>query len=97
LTPIVEVRFKGNRKEYFTWSSAEPLALHDPVIVEVERGEDFGRVSALGAVAAQKCAGCQGCSLAASAAPAAPVSPERRILRRGTSDDIRLADQLHGE
>ena len=97
MTPIVEVRFKGNRKEYFTWSSAEPLALHDPVIVEVERGEDFGRVSALGAVAAQKCAGCQGCSLAASAAPATPVSPERRILRRGTSDDIRLADQLHGE
>jgi len=97
LTPIVEVRFKGNRKEYFTWSSAEPLALHDAVIVEVERGEDFGRVSALGAVAAQKCAGCQGCSLAASAAPAAPVSPERRILRRGTGDDIRLADQLHGE
>ena len=97
MTSIVEVRFKGNRKEYFTWSSAEPLALHDPVIVEVERGEDFGRVSALGAVAAQKCAGCQGCSLAASAAPAAPVSPERRILRRGTSDDIRLADQLHGE
>jgi cell fate regulator YaaT (PSP1 superfamily) len=100
LTPIVEVRFKGNRKEYFTWSSAEPLALHDPVIVEVERGEDFGRVSALGAVAAQKCAGCQGCSLADSAtpaAPAAPVSSERRILRRGTADDIRLADQLHGE
>ena len=100
MTPIVEVRFKGNRKEYFTWSSAEPLALHDPVIVEVERGEDFGRVSALGAVAAQKCAGCQGCSLADSAtpaAPAAPVSSERRILRRGTADDIRLADQLHGE
>ncbi len=97
MTPIVEVRFKGNRKEYFSWPSGEPLALRDPVIVEVERGEDFGRVSALGAVAAQKCAGCQGCSLAASAAPAAPVNPERRILRRATPDDIRLADQQHGE
>ena len=108
MTPIVEVRFKGNRKEYFTWSSAELLALHDPVIVEVERGEDFGRVSALGAVAAQKCAGCHGCSVAPPPAPApAPDAPaasgaaatdaERRVVRRATADDIRLADQLHGE
>ena len=108
MTPIVEVRFKGNRKEYFTWSSAEPLALHDPVIVEVERGEDFGRVSALGAVAAQKCAGCHGCSvapapppapLAAPAAPAVSGAPdaERHVVRRATADDVRLADQLHGE
>ncbi len=103
MTPIVEVRFKGNRKEYFTWSSAEPLALHDPVIVEVERGEDFGRVSALGAVAAQKCAGCHGCSVAPppapAPAPAAPAAPDagRHVVRRATADDIRLADQLHGE
>jgi len=95
LTDVVEVRFKGNRKEFFTWPSAEPLALHDPVIVEVERGQDLGRVSALGPVAARKCGGsCSGCSLAA-AAPAAP--PERRILRRATPDDEGVADRLHGE
>jgi len=100
LTEIVEVRFKGNRKEYFSWPSAEPLALHDPVIVEVERGQDFGRVSALGPVAAKKCgAGCSGCSLAA---PAPPVSPEgpatlHRVLRRATAADAAQADQLHAE
>jgi cell fate regulator YaaT (PSP1 superfamily) len=82
LIDVVEVRFKGNRKEYFTWPSPEPLALHEAVIVEVERGEDLGRVSALGPVAAKKCgSGCSGCSLAgggagAGAAPAGgpPVS-----------------------
>ena len=95
MTDVVEVRFKGNRKEFFTWPSAEPLALHDPVIVEVERGQDLGRVSALGPVAARKCGGsCSGCSLAA-AAPVAP--PERRIVRRATPDDEGVADRLHGE
>jgi cell fate regulator YaaT (PSP1 superfamily) len=100
LTEVVEVRFKGNRKEYFSWPSAEPLALHDPVIVEVERGQDFGRVSALGPVAAKKCGvGCSGCSLAA---PHTPVSPEEpatlhRVLRRATAADSAQADQLHAE
>jgi cell fate regulator YaaT (PSP1 superfamily) len=96
LTDVVEVRFKGNRKEYFAWPSAEPLALHDSVIVEVDRGQDLGRVSALGPVAAKKCAGsCSGCSLAE--AVAAPTEATRRILRRATADDAAQAEQLHGE
>ena len=57
MTDVIEVRFKGNRKEFFSWPSAEPLALHDSVIVEVDRGQDLGRVSAVGPVAAKKCAG----------------------------------------
>ncbi len=102
LTEVIEVRFKGNRKEFFTWPSDEPLALHDPVIVEVERGQDFGRVSAVGPVAARKCGGgCSGCSLAAAAAsppsPSSSPSPERRIVRRATPDDATRADRLHGE
>jgi cell fate regulator YaaT (PSP1 superfamily) len=96
LTDVVEVRFKGNRKAFFTWPSAEPLALHDPVIVEVERGQDLGRVSALGAVAAKKCGGgCSGCSLAEAAAP--PAETPRRILRRATAEDAALAGLLQGE
>jgi len=72
LTDVIEVRFKGNRKEFFSWSSAEPLALHDSVIVEVDRGQDLGRVSAVGPVAAKKCASsCSGCSLASPH----PLSP----------------------
>ncbi|HKW41059.1 MAG TPA: regulatory iron-sulfur-containing complex subunit RicT [Gemmatimonadales bacterium] len=81
MTDVIEVRFKGNRKEYFSWSSADviPLALHDPVIVEVERGEDLGRVSALGPVAAKKCAGgCNGCAIAGGAAGAGDMGPSLR-------------------
>jgi cell fate regulator YaaT (PSP1 superfamily) len=96
LPEVVEVRFKGNRKEYFTWPSEQLPALHDPVIVEVERGQDFGRVSAVGPVAVRKCGGgCSGCSLAEAGSP--PPAPERRVLRRATPDDAALADRLHGE
>ena len=94
MNPIVEVRFKGNRKEYFTWPSEEPLALHDAVIVAVERGQDFGRVSAVGPIAARKCGGgCHGCALAEGAPPAV----ERKIVRRAGPDDTRTAEQLHTE
>jgi cell fate regulator YaaT (PSP1 superfamily) len=108
LTDVIEVRFKGNRKEYFSWSSvdAAPLALHDSVIVEVERGQDLGRVSALGPVAAKKCGGsCSGCSLAATPGEAVgspspqspPIPPPHRVLRRATAADTAVAERLHGE
>ena len=97
MTDVIEVRFKGNRKEFFSWPSAEPLVLHECVIVEVERGQDFGRVSAVGPVAAKKCAGsCSGCSLAEAAA-SPPPDPAHRILRRATPDDAAVAEQLHRE
>jgi len=91
LNPVVEVRFKGNRLEYFTWQPAEPLALDDPVIVEVERGQDLGTVSALGESALKKCGrGCHGCTLQ----EAADTRATRRIVRRATSGDVAVADQL---
>ena len=107
MTDVIEVRFKGNRKEFFSWPSAEPLALHDSVIVEVDRGQDLGRVSAVGPVAAKKCAGgCSGCSLAAphplSSSPQGGEGGREtaslpRILRRATADDAAVAEQLHRE
>jgi cell fate regulator YaaT (PSP1 superfamily) len=98
LTDVIEVRFKGNRKEYFSWPSAEPLALHESVIVEVDRGQDLGRVSAVGPVAAKKCAGsCSGCSLASPHPPDQEAAPLRRILRRATADDAAVAEALQRE
>lgn len=87
MTHLLEVRFKGNRKEYFTWPSEEPLQLDDPVIVEVERGEDLGRVSALGAVAAKKCERCGSCGAQAE-------TEKTRVLRRATDEDVRVAAEL---
>ncbi|MGH7644784.1 MAG: PSP1 domain-containing protein [Gemmatimonadales bacterium] len=93
MSAVVEVRFKGNRNEYFTWpaGAAPPPAVHDAVIVEVERGQDLGRVSATGDVAERKCArGCGGCAVAEAVAQTAT----RRVVRRATADDLHRSDEL---
>jgi cell fate regulator YaaT (PSP1 superfamily) len=91
LTVVVEVRFKGNRKGYFRWPADDPTALHldDPVIVEVERGQDCGRVSALGEGALKKCGRCNACSLGEAAA-----TVESRVVRRATAGDLRTEGEL---
>ena len=59
----VEVRFKGNRRGFYDWPVATaPLRLNEPVLVEVERGLDFGRVNTIGDDALKKCGGCTSCS-----------------------------------
>ena len=93
MTSVLEVRFKGNRREYFTWPShdSSPLRLDTPVIVEVERGQDFGVVSAVGSVAEKKCERCGACGQQGSeAAPAAP----RGIVRVATPEDRKTATEL---
>jgi cell fate regulator YaaT (PSP1 superfamily) len=91
LTFVVEVRFKGNRKGYFSWPTEDPtsLRLDDPVIVEVERGQDCGRVSALGDGALKRCSRCNGCSLSE-----APATVEARVVRRATEADLRVESEL---
>jgi len=85
----LEVRFKGNRREYFSWPSQDssPLRLDTPVIVEVERGQDFGVVSAIGATAEKKCQRCGACGQAESATP-------RAIVRLATPEDRKTASDL---
>lgn len=43
-TGIVQVEFKGERREYFVNSKGLPLEVGDYVIVQVERGRDVGRI-----------------------------------------------------
>ncbi len=92
-TATVEVRFKGTRKAYFTWpAGAEPLRVGDSVVVEVERGRDVGRVTALGEVADKKCGtGCSGCALGGEPAAAEPLKP---VVRKATRDDLRIHDEV---
>jgi len=105
LTQVLEVRFKGNRREYFTWPSddSSSLRLDAPVIVEVERGHDFGVISALGEIATKKCERCGTCNRGSglgaggSGSPESPApSPEplRSILRVATAEDRRIASEL---
>jgi cell fate regulator YaaT (PSP1 superfamily) len=88
----LEVRFKGNRREYFSWPSEDSstLRLDVPVIVEVERGQDFGVVSALGAVAEKKCQRCGACGGGSQEAAATP----RVIVRIATAEDRKTASDL---
>ena len=102
---MIEVRFKGNRREYFTWPSEDSssLRLDVPVIVEVERGQDFGAVSALGGVAEKKCQRCGACGGGSglgtrdSGLPEPPTpSPEplKSIVRIATNEDRKTAADL---
>lgn len=82
---VIEVSFKGNRRAYYA-AEADPVELNDYVIVEADRGEDLGRVTAAGAVAERKCSGCStGC--------AAPM-PEQRVLRKARADEVDRAVAL---
>jgi cell fate regulator YaaT (PSP1 superfamily) len=102
----IEVRFKGLRRAFFTWpEQEEPLRLKEAVVVEAEKGQDFGRVTSTGEAAISKCGGCSSCATPepdapASAepadAPAPPPAPEglRQVLRRATQEDIRAANEL---
>jgi cell fate regulator YaaT (PSP1 superfamily) len=93
MSQTVEVRFKGTRKAYFDWSDEEsPVRAGDAVLVEVERGRDLGRVTAVGDVATKKCASsCSGCAVG-EAAPA-EAAPPKPVLRRATRDDLRVHDE----
>jgi cell fate regulator YaaT (PSP1 superfamily) len=92
MSQTVEVRFKGTRKAYFTWSDeADPIRVQDCVIVEVERGRDLGRVTAVGDLAEKKCGGCSSCAVGETPAEAAPLKP---ILRRATAEDIKAHQEI---
>jgi hypothetical protein len=44
---LIEIAFKGNRKEFFLWESDEIPPRAAAVIVDADRGEDLGRVHAV--------------------------------------------------
>ena len=83
---LVEVAFRGNRKEFFLWDYPDPPALKSAVIVDVDRGEDLGYVYSLGELAQTRNGGCShGCGNSA---------PTRKALRLATSRDKAAATEL---
>jgi cell fate regulator YaaT (PSP1 superfamily) len=53
---LIEVAFKGNRKEFFLWEPDEAPALRAPVVVDADRGEDLGIVHSAGELAERRSA-----------------------------------------
>jgi cell fate regulator YaaT (PSP1 superfamily) len=84
---FAEVCFKGTRKAYFAYSNLD-LRPGLNVIVEADRGEDLGEVSAVGVVAERKCSASGGC---------ATPTPEHRVLRLAREDELARSDTLRGD
>jgi cell fate regulator YaaT (PSP1 superfamily) len=83
---LVEVAFKGNRKEFFLWDYPDPPPLKAAVIVDVDRGEDLGYIHALGELAQKRNGGCShGCGTSL---------PERKALRLATEKDRAISRDL---
>jgi cell fate regulator YaaT (PSP1 superfamily) len=88
----VEVRFKGTRKGYFVWADeGDPVRIQDAVVVEVERGRDLGRVTAVGDTATKKCGSCSSCAVGETVEEPAPFKP---VLRRATPEDLRIHQEI---
>ena len=86
---LIEVAFRGNRKEFFTWSGETVPPLKAGVIVEVDRGEDFGRVHSTGELAEVRCKGCaHGCGT---------TPPPRAALRLASKADEQRDRELTTE
>lgn len=86
MSQLIEVAFKGNRKEFFLWDFPEAPSLRTAVIVEADRGEDLGRVHSTGDGAIARC---QKCSHGLG-----DETPARRALRAASPDDIRREREL---
>ena len=83
---LIEVSFKGNRREFFLWPFEELPVAKTAVIVDVERGEDFGRVHSTGDLAARRKAG--------TTHGKAAVEPLRGVVRAASGEEIARAAQL---
>ena len=82
---FAEISFKGTRKDYYAYQGLD-LRPGQHVIVEADRGEDMGEVSAVGAIAERKCS--------SSSGGCATPTPERRVLRFARTDEAARAQTL---
>ena len=54
---LIEVSFKGNRREFYVWEKDEVPTKNSAVIVEADRGEDLGHVHSTGDAAEHRSKG----------------------------------------
>jgi cell fate regulator YaaT (PSP1 superfamily) len=85
-THLIEVAFKGNRREFFIWETDSVPAKNTAVIVEADRGEDLGYVHATGDSAKHRNAG--------TPHGTGDAGPQRKARRVATSEDIRRHNDL---
>lgn len=82
---FAEIRFKGTRRGYFAYRGLEVLP-GSHVVVEADRGEDLGEVTAIGSIAERKCSSSEG----GCPTPA----PEKRVLRLADPGEVERLPEL---
>ena len=83
---VIEVEFKGNRREFYLWDTDELPSLNAAVIVEADRGEDLGHVHSTGELALKRNAG--------TPHGTRDRPPARRARRLASPADVRRHDDL---
>jgi cell fate regulator YaaT (PSP1 superfamily) len=86
---LIEVAFKGNRKDFFLWEQDAPPPLKAAVIVDADRGEDLGFVHSFGELAEKRNAG------TAHGYGAAGTSKKARRL--ASSEEVNRAKDLRAQ
>jgi cell fate regulator YaaT (PSP1 superfamily) len=86
---IIEVEFKGNRREFFIWDKEEVPPLNAPIIVEADRGEDLGRVHSTGDAAVHRNKGVPHGT--------GEAGPARKARRLASPDDVRKHNDLRSQ
>lgn len=85
---FAEVRFKGTRKGYFGYAGLD-LRPGQHVIVQADRGEDLGEVSAVGTIAERKCSSSNG--------GCATPTPDRAVLRHARPEEVSRLTALRSD
>jgi cell fate regulator YaaT (PSP1 superfamily) len=83
---LIEVAFKGNRKDFFLWDQDDAPPLKAAVIVDADRGEDLGFVHAVGEAAELRNKGTPHGYGAAGTT--------KKARRLATPDDVQRAKEL---
>ena len=86
---IIEVEFKGNRREFFLWEKDEIPSVDAPIIVEADRGEDLGRVRSTGDAALHRNRG--------TPHGTGEAGPARKARRVASAEDVRKHDDVRSQ
>src|SRR6476469_475627 len=89
MSALLEVSFKGNRREFFLWDGEAAPAIGAAVVVEVDRGEDLGRIHATGELATKRFAGVPHGAIVGQAS--------RTVLRLAGADEVKREAELRAE
>jgi cell fate regulator YaaT (PSP1 superfamily) len=86
LPHLIEVAFKGNRKDFYLWEADEAPPLKAAVIVDADRGEDLGFVYAVGELAEKRNSG--------TPHGYGSAGTTKKARRLATGDDVKRAAEL---